>query len=41
MRAKNFYRATSLDDAYRKLSENPKNAIIAGGLWMKKLGSEL
>lgn len=38
MRAKNFYRATSLDDAYRKLSENPKNAIIAGGLWMKKLG---
>lgn len=38
MRAKNFYRATSLDDAYCKLSENPKNAIIAGGLWMKKLG---
>lgn len=38
MRAKNFYRATSLDDAYRKLAENPKNAIIAGGLWIKKLG---
>lgn len=38
MRATNFYRATSLDDAYRKLSESPKNAIIAGGLWIKKLG---
>lgn len=38
MRATNFYRATSLEDAYRKLSENPKNAVIAGGLWMKKMG---
>ncbi|HNX16542.1 MAG TPA: FAD binding domain-containing protein [Bacilli bacterium] len=38
MRAKNFYRASSLDDAYRKLLESPKNSIIAGGLWIKKLG---
>ncbi|MFA7032550.1 MAG: FAD binding domain-containing protein [Bacilli bacterium] len=38
MRAKNFYRALSLDDAYQKLLENPKNSIIAGGLWIKKMG---
>ena len=38
LRAKNYYRATSLEDAYSKLNENPKNAIVAGGLWMKKTG---
>ena len=38
LRAENYYRATSLEDAYNKLSENPKNAIVAGGLWMKKTG---
>lgn len=38
LRAKNYYRATSLEDAYKKLNENPKNAIVAGGLWMKKTG---
>lgn len=38
MRAKNFYRASSLEDAYHKLLENPKNALIAGGLWIKKMG---
>lgn len=38
LRAKDYYRATSLEDAYRKLNENPKNAIVAGGLWMKKTG---
>lgn len=38
LRAKNYYRATSLEDAYDKLNENPKNAIVAGGLWMKKTG---
>lgn len=38
LRAKNYYRATSLEDAYNKLNENPKNAIVAGGLWMKKTG---
>lgn len=39
LRAKNYYRANSIEDAYNKLQENPKNAIIAGGLWMKKIGS--
>ncbi len=38
LRAKNYYQAKSLDDAYQKLHENPKNAIVAGGLWMKKTG---
>ena len=38
LRAENYYRATSLEDAYKKLNENPKNAIVAGGLWMKKTG---
>ena len=38
LRAKDYYRATSIEDAYKKLNENPKNAIVAGGLWMKKTG---
>ena len=38
LRANNYYKATSLEDAYKKLNESPKNAIIAGGLWMKKTG---
>lgn len=38
LRANNYYRASSLEDAYQKLNENPKNAIIGGGLWMKKTG---
>ena len=38
LRANNYYKAKSLEDAYSKLQENPKNAIIAGGLWMKKTG---
>ena len=38
LRANNYYKAKSLEDAYAKLQENPKNAIIAGGLWMKKTG---
>lgn len=38
LRANEFYRAQSLEDAYDKLNENPKNAIVAGGLWMKKTG---
>ena len=38
MRVKNYYLAKSLQDAYDKLKENPRNAIIAGGLWMKKMG---
>ncbi len=38
LRANDYYKATSLEDAYKKLNESPKNAIIAGGLWMKKTG---
>ena len=38
LRANNYYKATSVEDAYAKLQENPKNAVIAGGLWMKKTG---
>ena len=38
LRANNYYRATSIEDAYNKLNENPKNAVVAGGLWMKKTG---
>ena len=38
LRANEFYKATSLDDAHKTLLEDPKNAIIAGGLWMKKMG---
>ena len=38
MKVNEYYRASSLLDAYQKLQESPKNAIIAGGLWMKKMG---
>lgn len=34
-----YYRATSLEDAYEKLVEHPKNTIIGGGLWLKKLNA--
>lgn len=38
MKVNEYYRASSLEDAYQKLLESPKNAILAGGLWMKKIG---
>ena len=38
MKVNEYYRASSLLDAYQKLQESPKNAILAGGLWMKKMG---
>ena len=38
MKVSEYYRASSLEDAYQKLQESPKNAIISGGLWMKKMG---
>ena len=38
LRAKEYYRASSLEDAYNKLKENPKNVIVGGGLWLKKTG---
>ena len=38
MKVNEYYRASSLEDAYQKLQVSPKNAILAGGLWMKKMG---
>ena len=38
MRANDYYRASSLEDAYQKLQEDPKNVLLAGGLWIKKIG---
>ena len=38
MKVNEYYRASSLEDAYQKLQLSPKNALIAGGLWMKKMG---
>ncbi len=38
MRAKEYYRASSLEDAYQKLQEDSKNVLLAGGLWIKKMG---
>ena len=40
MKVNEYYRASSLEDAYQKLQENPKNAILAGGLWIKKIGQD-
>ena len=38
MKVNEYYRASSLEDAYQKLQEDPKNVILAGGLWIKKMG---
>ena len=38
LRINNYYKPTSIEDAYKKLKENPKNGIVAGGLWIKKTG---
>lgn len=38
MKVNEYYRASSLEDAYQKLQASPKNAIVAGGVWMKKMG---
>ena len=38
MKVNEYYRASSLKDAYSKLLENPKNTILGGGLWLKKTG---
>lgn len=38
MKVNEYYRASSLEDAYQKLQASPKNTIVAGGLWMKKMG---
>lgn len=40
MRIVRFYKAKSLQDAYDTLNANPRNAIVGGGLWMKKIGQD-
>ena len=40
MKVNEYYRASSLEDAYQKLQENSKNVILAGGLWIKKIGQD-
>lgn len=32
---KEYYVASSLEDAHQRLKENPKNALLGGGTWMK------
>ena len=38
MKVNEYYRASSLEDAYQKLLESPKNSLLGGGLWIKKMG---
>lgn len=38
MKVNEYYRPSSLEDAYHKLQEDPKNSLLAGGLWIKKMG---
>ena len=41
MKVNEYYRASSLEDAYLKLQADPKNVILAGGLWIKKMGQSV
>lgn len=41
MKIVEYYRASSLEDAYLKLQEDPKNALLAGGLWLKKIDGSI
>ena len=41
MKILEYYRASSLEDAYQKLQEDSKNVILAGGLWIKKMNQNL
>ena len=38
MKVNEYYRPSSLEDAYKKLQEDPRNMLLAGGLWIKKMG---
>lgn len=40
MKVNEYYRASSIEDAYSKLQEDSKNVIIAGGLWIKKVNQD-
>lgn len=41
MQVNEYYRASSLEDAYLKLQEGPRNVILAGGLWLKKMDQDV
>ena len=41
MKAKEFVRAKSLEEAYAILSANPMNKILGGGIWLKKGNMDL
>ncbi len=41
MKINEYYRPSSLEDAYLKLQEDSKNVILAGGLWIKKMGQSI
>ena len=41
MKAKEFVRAKSLEEAYELLKANPMNKILGGGLWLKKGNMDL
>ncbi len=41
MDIKQYYKAPSLEEAYDIWKSNPKNAILGGGLWLKKLNTPI
>lgn len=41
MKAKEFVRAKSLEEAYELLKANPLNRVLGGGLWLKKGNMDL
>ncbi|MBN2605374.1 MAG: FAD binding domain-containing protein [Bacilli bacterium] len=41
MKIDHFYKASSIEDAYEVLTKNSKNAIIAGGAWMRLSSKEI
>ena len=41
MRIDNYFKATSLEQAYNKLLEDDKNLIIGGGAWLKLTNKEI
>ena len=38
LRAEQYYKPQTIEDAFSKLKEDPRNSLVAGGLWMKKTG---
>ncbi len=38
LRAEQYYKPQTIEEAFSKLKEDPRNSLVAGGLWMKKTG---